>query len=201
MTSEASMVNNTGTIALETDRLLLRQFQYADSDDMLKYWISDEKIQSMYSEPTYKTQEELRPLLDKYISGYQKEDYYRWAIVEKGSDLCIGQIALFFVSTANECCEMEYCLGSDFHRKGYMTEAVNRILQFCFEDVNFHRVQVSHNSLNRASKGVIDKCGFVYEGTFRDYFCMNDEYVSRLYYSMLKGEWESKAVKRKHSDS
>jgi len=195
------MVNNTGTIALETDRLLLRQFQYTDSDDMLKYWISDEKIQSMYSEPTYKTQEELRPLLDKYLSGYQKEDYYRWAIVEKDSDLCIGQIALFFVSTANECCEMEYCLGSDFHRKGYMTEAVKRILQFCFEDANFHRVQVSHNDRNPASKGVIGKCGFVYEGTFRDYFCMNNEYVSRLYYSMLKGEWESKALKREHSDS
>ncbi len=130
------MVNSIGTISLESDRLQLRRFEYSDSDDMLKYWISYEKIQSMYSEPTYKSEEELKPLLDKYIANYQDDYYYRWAIIEKKSNICIGQVALYFVSAKNECCELEYCLGSQFHRNGYMTEAVTRVLQFCFDDAN-----------------------------------------------------------------
>ena len=39
---------------------------------------------------------------------------------------------------------------------------------------------------------VIKKCGFTYEGTLRDYFYLGNQYVSRLYYSMLEHEWESK---------
>lgn len=68
------MLTHIGTNTIETDRLILRQFSYDDADDMLKYWISDSKIQSMYSEPTYSTKEELNPLLNKYISSYEKQD-------------------------------------------------------------------------------------------------------------------------------
>ena len=41
-------------------------------------------------------------------------------------------------------------------------------------------------------KRVIEKCGFVYEGTLRDFFYMNGEYVGRLYFSILRNEFESK---------
>ncbi|MGL4107141.1 hypothetical protein [Clostridium sp. LP20] len=32
------MLNNIGTRTIETDRLILRNFDYKDVDDMLKYW-------------------------------------------------------------------------------------------------------------------------------------------------------------------
>lgn len=44
------MLTHIGTNTIETERLTLRRFQYTDDDSMLKYWIADEKIQSMYSE-------------------------------------------------------------------------------------------------------------------------------------------------------
>ena len=63
-------------------------------------------------------------------------------------------------------------------------------MSFAFDKVNFHKMQVYHKEHNVASKGVILKCGFVYEGTLRDYFYMDGKYVSRCHYSMLKSEWE-----------
>ena len=184
-----SILKHCGTQILETERLTLRPFLYSDDDDMLTYWVSDPKIQSMYSEPIYTTKEEVRGLLDKYIGSYERLDYYRWAIVEKESNICIGQIAIFLVSDVNHFCEIEYCLGSKFHRKGYATEVVKSILGFCFNEVNFHKVQVCHKEGNLASQGVIRKSGFTYEGTLRDFFFMDGKYVSRLYYSMLKEEY------------
>jgi len=47
------MLTHCGTREIETGRLYLRCFKYSDDDDMFKYWISDPKIQSMYSEPVY----------------------------------------------------------------------------------------------------------------------------------------------------
>lgn len=58
------MLTHTGTQTIETERLILRKFLYSDSDAMLKNFIADENIQSMYSEPVYKTQAEVKTLLD-----------------------------------------------------------------------------------------------------------------------------------------
>lgn len=183
------MLKHSGTQTINTKRLILRQFQYTDDNDMLAYWIGDPNIQSLYSEPIYTTKEEVKELLDKYIGSYQRTDYYRWAIVEKEYGICIGQIAIFLVDNKNHFCEIEYALGSKFHRKGYVTEAVKCVLDFCFNKVNFHKVQVCHKEGNAASQGVIRKCNFTYEGTLRDFFYMDEKYIDRLYYSMLKEEY------------
>lgn len=185
------MLTHCGTKDIETSRLYLRPFKYKDDDDMLKYWISDPKIQSMYGEPTYSTKDEVYKLLNKYISSYENNDYYRWAIIEKESEICIGQIAIFLVVSKHHFGEIEYCIGSEFHRKGFATEAVNAILDFGFNRVNFHKIQVSHKENNIASKNVIQKCGFKFEGNFRDYFFVDGKYINRLYYSLLKSEWKN----------
>lgn len=185
------MLAHKGTQIIDTERLKLRPFRHSDNADMLAYWVSDPKIQSLYSEPTYTTEEAVSELIEKYIRSYETPDYYRWAVIEKASDICIGQIAIFLVDNKNHFCEIEYALGSKFHRRGYATEAVKAILDFSFNRVNFHKVQVCHKEGNIASQGVIRKCNFTYEGTLRDYFFMDGKYVSRLYYSMLREEYEN----------
>ena len=138
------MLTHIGTNTIETGRLILRRFEYTDDDAMLKYWVADEKIQSLYSEPVYSTKDEVKGLLDKYIGSYERNDYYRWAVVAYG-----------------------------------------------FDRMNLHKVQICTKIINAPSKRVIEKCGFVYEGTLRDYFYMNGEYVGRLYFSILRNEFET----------
>lgn len=186
------MLTHVGTNTIETERLILRKFEYTDDEAMLKHWVADEKIQSLYSEPVYSTKEEVKGLLDKYIGSYDKSDYYRWAVVEKKSGECIGQIAYFLVDNKNHFAEIEYCIGSDFQCKGYATEATKAVIAYGFNKMNLHKVQICTKAINKPSKRVIEKCGFTYEGTLRDYFYMDGEYVGRLYFSMLRTEFESK---------
>lgn len=184
------MLRHNGTNTVETERLILRRFRYTDDDAMLKYWIADEKIQSLYSEPVYTTKEEVKELLDKYIGSYEKSDYYRWAVIEKNSNECIGQIAYFLVDSKNHFAEIEYCIGSDFQCRGYATEATKAVIAYGFNNIGLHKVQICTKTINKPSKRVIEKCGFTYEGTLRDYFYMNGEYVGRLYFSILRSEYE-----------
>lgn len=184
------MLTHIGTQTIETDRLILRRFEYSDDDAMLRYWIADEKIQFMYSEPVYTTKEEVNTLLKKYIGSYENNDYYRWAIILKSSGECIGQIAYFLVDSKNHFAEIEYCIGSDFQCQGFATEATKAVIGYGFNRINLHKVQICTKTVNKASKRVIEKCGFTYEGTLRDYFYMNGEYVGRLYFSMLRKEFD-----------
>lgn len=185
------MLTHIGTKIIETERLILRRFEYADDDAMLKNWVADEKIQSLYSEPVYSTKTEVKGLLDKYIGSYEREDYYRWAVIEKASGECIGQIAYFLVDSKNHFAEIEYCIGTAFQCKGYATEATKAVIAYGFKEMNLHKVQICTKTINAPSKRVIEKCGFTYEGTLRDYFYMNGEYVGRHYFSILRSEYEA----------
>jgi len=186
-----NMLIHVGTMQIETERLILRKFEYTDDESMLKNWVSDPRVQLMYCEPVYSTKEEVKELLTKFITSYEKADYYRWAIILKDTGECIGQIAYFLVDSKNHFAEIEYCIGRCFQNKGYATEATKAVIQYGFDKINLHKVQICHNSINPSSRKVIEKCGFVYEGALRDFFYMDGKYVDRLYYSILKDEFIS----------
>lgn len=183
------MLYHQGTKSIETENLILKPFSYSDIEDMMKYWISDEKIQNSYGEPVYSTHEEVTALLDKYIDSYKNDDYYRWAVVEKKSGCCIGQIAFFLVDNKNYFAEIEYCIGIDFQCQGYATEATKAVINYGIKNIGFHKIQISHRANNLQSKRVIEKCGFKYEGALRDYFYIDGEFYDRLFYSILEKEF------------
>ena len=51
-----TMLTHVGTQTIETARLLLRPFAYADGASMLKNWVADERVLFMYAEPVYITE-------------------------------------------------------------------------------------------------------------------------------------------------
>ncbi len=183
-----NMMTDVGTNTIETERLILRRFEYEDSTSMLRNWVADDEVQWGYGEPSYKTEEQARELLTKYISSYNNEHYYRWAIIAKDTSECIGQIAYYMVNAKNNLAEIEYCIGTSFQGRGYATEATKAVIEYGFEKINLHRVQICCRDVNEASRKVIEKCGLTYEGTLRDYFWRNDHYEGKMVFSVLRGE-------------
>ena len=182
-------MENTGTRTIDTERLILRRFEYEDTDAVFKNWASDENVQKMYSEPVYETREAVKGLLDKYIGGYERDDYYRWAVILRETGECIGQIAYFYVDSKNHFAEIEYCIGAAFQGRGLATEAAKAVIAYGFEKIGLHKVQICCKTINPRSRRVIEKCGLTYEGTLRDYFYMDGEYVGRMYFSILQSEY------------
>lgn len=187
------MLNLVKDILINTDRLILRKFIVSDSADVLNNWASKEDVQFNYGEPVYKTIDEVESLLKKYIEKYDSDNPYRWAIILKETNECIGQIAYFLMDFKNEFAEIEYCIGTDFQNLGYAIEATKAVIDFGFDKINLHKIQICCRPINEKSNRVIDKCGFTYEGTLRDYFKFNDGFQDRKYYSILKDEYKNKA--------
>ena len=183
------MLNTSYTTEVSTERLILRRFEKSDVDSVFRNWASDPEVQINYGEPVYETKENVSELLDKYIAKYENPYFYRWAVIEKASGECIGQIAYFLVDPANEFAEIEYCIGAQYQGRGYATEACKEIIRYGFDQIGLHKVQICCRTANQKSRRVIEKCGFIYEGTLRDYFKMADgTFEGRMYYSLLRGE-------------
>jgi len=152
-------MNHCGTQTIETKRLLLRRFSMADAADLLELWIADPAVQREYGEPVYETIEAVEALLDKWIAGYESPSFYRWAMEERESGRCIGQIAFCRVYEDCRAAEIEYCVSAQRWGRGYAGEALQAVIGHIFANTDFAWLEAYHRVENEKSGRVLQKSG------------------------------------------
>ena len=150
-------MKHCGTQKVETKRLILRPFVLADAADLLELWIADPSVQSEYGEPTYETMDEVEGLLKKWIAGYESAAFYRWAMIERESGRCVGQIAFCRVYEDCRAAEIEYCVGSSRWGRGYAGEALEAVIDHIFANTDFAWLEAYHRAENEKSGRVLQK--------------------------------------------
>ena len=83
-----------------------------------------------------------------------------------------------------------YCLDDTAWGQGFATEAAGAVLQWAFGTLDLNRVQSGADTRNRASERVLEKLGFVREGTLREDCIVNGEVSDDSVYGLLRREWE-----------
>lgn len=183
-------MNHLGTIRLETDRLILRQFKEEDYLDMYNNWASDGEVTRYLTWFAHSCEGLTRTVISIWIKNYENKESYQWAIELKDSGNVIGNISLLNIDNHNENCEIGYCIGRQFWNKGIITEAFSKIIDFAFKEVGFQRITGRHDIDNPASGRAMEKCGLKFEGTLRSINRNNKGIlVDCKYYSILKEEY------------
>jgi RimJ/RimL family protein N-acetyltransferase len=80
----------------------------------------------------------------------------------------IGDIGLAGYKPLVQACEVGYWIQTDQSGKGYMTEACSAVVDFGFEMVGLHRIELHASPDNIGSMRVAEKIGFFREGLLRD---------------------------------
>ena len=106
----------------------------------------------------------------------------------------IGNIALFDISQTSQSAELGYWLAASHTRQGYMTEAVQVIEQYAFEQLKLNRLQIVCDERNIGSAGVAKKAGYVLEGTLRQnaFSSHYQDLRNSLIFSKLRSEYQAK---------
>jgi ribosomal-protein-alanine N-acetyltransferase len=78
-----------------------------------------------------------------------------------------------------------YKLDKDEINKGYMTEAVGAVVEFAFGHLRLHRLEANVIPDNIASMRVVQKLGFVAEGTARRYLKINGQWQDHIHMVLL----------------
>jgi RimJ/RimL family protein N-acetyltransferase len=87
-----------------------------------------------------------------------------------------------------------YCLPEAAWGHGYATEAARALLEWAFDTLDLNRVQAEVDTRNAASARVLEKLGFVGEGTLRE-DCVVDGVVSDSWvFGLLRREWQGPRV-------
>ena len=86
--------------------------------------------------------------------------------------------------------EMFYGLHNDaYKQQGIMTEALNIIIPYGFNQMNLHRIEAMTATYNRASISTLLKFGFVQEGVLREHYLVDGVMEDSLVFSLLKQEF------------
>lgn len=85
-----------------------------------------------------------------------------------------------------------YWIGEPFARQGYMREAIEAVVHYAFETLDLSRIQAACLPENKASRGVLEKCGFKYEGVAQSYLQINGRWRNHVLYSNLRGDRRGK---------
>ena len=150
-------MKHCGTQIIETNRLRLRPFVLSDAADLLELWIADPAVQGEYGEPTYDTLDAVEALLNKWIAGYESSAFYRWAMIERQSGRCIGQIAFCRMYEDCRAAEIEYCVSAAFWGHSYAGEALQAVIEQTFANADFAWLEAYHRVENERSGRVLQK--------------------------------------------
>ena len=175
-----------GTIKLETDRLILRQFTINDAEAMFENYASSDKVTKYMTWQTHSDINATKDYLRGLIESYKDGKTFDWAIELKSESKVIGSIGAKKLDESVSKIEVGYCIGEKWWGHGIVTEALRKVINFLFNEVGVNRIEAYHDVRNLASGRVMQKCGMKFEGILRKFYPFNDGTADVYIYAILK---------------
>ena len=176
---------------LETARLQLRPLELSDKLDIQRTACIREVADTMISLPhPYPVGE-----AERYISRKQNEREAGTSvtfIIEKkaGKEFC-GLIEVRDIEPEHSQGELSFWLAHKVWGNGYMSEAVQVIVQYGFEVLNLNRLYAYHMLRNSATGRVLEKNGFKQEGLLRQRVQKWGQYEDVALLAILRQDWQA----------
>jgi RimJ/RimL family protein N-acetyltransferase len=171
-----------GSVFIEGDRITLRTIEKEDIGFLQRGMNTPAVRRYAGTDIPYNRRRYEEELFDRISSG----DFVQLLVCD---DEPLGDVSLAPIDERRGWANLGYWVHPDHQGQGYATEAVRLIVSYGFDELRLHRISATITAPNTASKQVVEKLGFVHEGTKRDDAFLNGEYVNRDVYAVLRKEW------------
>lgn len=160
-----------------------------EKDDMILIyeWFKDSEFLKYYDymPPIPHTKEEV----EKTFSDYENSDKSEVFAI-KVEDKIIGIAGFDDIVKENKVATLFIGIGVKNARgNGYGRVALNILLEYGFNELDFHRIQLNVLEFNTAAIALYEKTGFIKEGTYREFVLRDGKRYDLLLYGLLKKEW------------
>ncbi|MGZ4164668.1 MAG: GNAT family N-acetyltransferase [Tumebacillaceae bacterium] len=126
--------------------------------------------------------------LENACQAYRERTDLRMLLFSKETGELVGSSGVHRFNWEVGKFEIGYWAVTEHTGKGYITEAVGRITQFCIEDLHANRVEIKCNEKNVKSAAVAQRLGFTLEGVLRNEAREgNGELSNTMVFSKVRG--------------
>jgi [ribosomal protein S5]-alanine N-acetyltransferase len=177
------------------ERIYLRRIERGDLEGNYFQWLNDQEV-------THWMQNGIFP-----NSAESMEDYYKsittscidilFAILLKNNERHIGNIGIHRIHQTFRSAEVGILIGEkDIWGQGIGTEAINLVVNHAFMRLNLNRLGAGGVEKNVACIRAFEKAGFVREGTARQAYYCQGNYVDCIQLSLLRSEYLAQQFKQ-----
>lgn len=174
--------------SLHTDRLRLRAFEPTDADALFALH-SDAHVLRYWDSPTWSD----RGRAERFIAVCRDMEVQgtgtRLAVDRASDGAFIGWCTVARWNPVHRSASLGYCYSDAAWGHGYATEAARALLRWAFDTLDLNRVQAETDTRNAASARVLEKLGFVREGTLREDCVVDGEVSDSWVFGLLRREW------------
>jgi len=161
----------------------------ASDIDIMSQWFNNVEYLRYYDmvPAIPKSQKDMQKLYEYYDSS---EDKYIFAIRMLDSNKIIGVAGFDEILWTNGVATTFIGIGDkEAKGKGLGKEAMELLLDFGFNELNFHRIQLNVISYNKVAIGLYESVGFKKEGIYREFIYRDGRRYDLLLYGMLRKEY------------
>jgi len=191
------MIARRRKVRIETDRLTLRPPAHSDfrawsslrsesADFLVQWepaWSPDHLGRKSFTNRVYWAQ--------RSISGGTAVPLF---IFRRSDQTLLGAITLDNIQRGpSQSGTLGYWIGETHARHGYMREAIGGVVHYAFETLDLSRIQAACLSENAASRGLLEKSGFKYEGVAQSYLQINGRWRNHVLYANLRADRRGRA--------
>ena len=180
------------TPTLHTSRLLLRPFNECDANAILAIF-NNPRVMRYWDGPAWTSPVQAARFIAVCRRMEDEGSGVRMAVVRAEDSQLIGQCAIFRWNPTYRSAETGYCLDDAVWGQGFATEALDGLLQWAFDTMDLNRVQAALDTRNPASARVLEKLGFLREGTMLEDCIVNGEVSDSWVYGLLRRYREPEA--------
>lgn len=108
-------------------------------------------------------------------------------LIRREGNRVIGAITLDNIRRGpSQAGTIGYWIGAEFSRQGYMQEALTALVHYAFEVLDLSRLESACLPENAASRALLEKCGYKYEGVAQSYLQINGRWRNHVLYANLR---------------
>ena len=170
---------------LETVRLVLKQINSNDADAILALRSNDE-VMKYIPRPYLKTKEDALDLIAMFDDKIENGIGINWGIyfLDEPEKL-LGIIGYYRMKPEHYRAEVGYMLFPEYNGKGIVSEALQRVVQYGFKEMQLHSIEAILDPENKGSEKVLLKNGFVKEAHLIENEFYEGRFLDSMIYSLL----------------
>lgn len=191
------MLSRKRKVRVETERLTLRPPVHAD----FKPWADLRRESATFLkpwEPTWAPDHLSRKAFTNRVYWAQRsiasESGVPLFLIRREDNALLGAITLDNIrrgpAQSGTC---GYWIGQRYAREGYMREALTTVVHYAFKTLDLSRIESACLPENTPSRGLLEKCGYKYEGVAQSYLQINGRWRNHVLYANLRADRRGKS--------
>lgn len=173
-----------GEPRIDTTRLVLQPSAITDAEELFDAY-GDVEAMRYWDTPRMRTIAEMTEMLTWVLGPGRTDTSLMWSVRERSAGRIVGMVSYHHLERWHHRADISFLFARQHWGKGFAKEALNGLIDYCFERMHLHRLVALVDLENEKSHGLVQRLGFQREGVLIEHICAAGRFRTVVLYGLI----------------